>query len=54
MKADRKGENRKIIDEIETPEPPQRMYPLEGPWDEQTEPSKKHGMSKENKAKPKE
>ncbi len=54
MKADRKGENRKILDEIETPEPPQRMYPLEGHWVEQAEPNKKHGISTENKVKPKE
>lgn len=54
MSADRKGENRKIMDEIETPEPPQRMYPLEYPFEEQTVPNKKHGLSKDEKVKTKE
>ncbi|GAL82958.1 hypothetical protein MYP_184 [Sporocytophaga myxococcoides] len=44
-----KGENKKKIDEIETPEPPQRMYPLEDPFEEQKEPSKKHGIKPETK-----
>jgi len=52
MGVDKNEENRKVI-EIDTPEPPQRMYPLE-PFEKQPLPNKKHGMPNEEKVKAKE
>ncbi|WP_156027161.1 hypothetical protein [Sporocytophaga myxococcoides] len=51
MGVDKNEEKRKLINEIVTPEPPQRMYPLEEPFEEQTVPNKKHGMPNKEKAK---
>ncbi|MBO9699240.1 MAG: hypothetical protein J7604_03465 [Sporocytophaga sp.] len=49
MGVDKNEENRKLFNEIVTPEPPQRMYPLGEPWEEQDAPSKRHGTKPETK-----
>jgi len=47
MGADKEGKEKNRIEEIKTPEPPQRMYPLEAPFEEQTGSVKKHGIKSE-------